>query len=62
MIVEAIIDKRGNVTDVKVIKGLGFGLSAEAEKAVKQWKFEPGTMNGEPVAVIFNLTVTFQLN
>ena len=61
VIVEAIIDKSGNVDQVRVIKGLPMGLSEEAERAVRQWKFRPGTMNGEPVAVIFNLTVNFQL-
>jgi len=29
--------------------------------AVRQWKFKPATLNGRPVAVYFNLTVTFQL-
>ncbi len=62
VVVEAIIDTHGNVQDVKVIKGLPMGLGIEAEKAVKRWKFKPGTLNGEPVAVIFNLTVTFQLD
>ena len=61
VIVEAVIDKNGNVDQVRVIKGLPMGLSEEAERAVRQWKFKPGTMNGEPVAVIFNLTVNFQL-
>ena len=61
VVVEAIIDTNGNVQDVRVIKGLPFGLSAEAEEAVKKWKFKPGTLNGEPVSVIFNLTVTFTL-
>jgi len=28
---------------------------------VKQWVFRPATFNGEPVAVIFNLTVNFRL-
>jgi protein TonB len=62
VIVEAIIDKQGNVDNVKVIKGLPAGLSEEAVKAVRKWKFRPGTMNGEPVTTIFNLTVQFQLN
>ncbi len=62
VVVEAIIDKNGNVDNVKVIKGLPAGLSEEAEKAVRRWKFRPGTLNGEPVDTIFNLTVTFKLN
>jgi len=62
VIVEAIIDKDGNVDHVKVLKGLPMGLSEEAESAVKKWKFRPGTLGGQPVDVIFNLTVNFTLD
>jgi TonB family protein len=61
VIVEAIIDKQGNVTNVKVLKGLPMGLDTAAADAVKKWKFEPATLNGKPVAVIYNLTVNFRL-
>jgi periplasmic protein TonB len=62
VIVEAIIDKQGNVDEVKIIKGLPMGLADEAVKAVRKWKFKPGTHNGQPVATIFNLTVNFRLD
>ncbi|MHB0969665.1 MAG: energy transducer TonB [Thermoanaerobaculia bacterium] len=62
VVVEAIIDRHGNVDRVKVIKGLPLGLSDAAADAVKKWKFKPGTMGGQPVDVIFNLTVTFTLD
>jgi TonB family protein len=61
VIVEAIIDKQGNVTNVKVLKGLPMGLDQAAVDAVKRWRFEPATLNGKPVAVIYNLTINFQL-
>jgi len=61
VIVEAIIDKNGNVDRVKVIRGLPMGLTESAVNAVKQWKFRPGTLNGRSVDVIFNLTVNFRL-
>ena len=61
VVVEAVIDKDGNVDKVKVIKGLPMGLSESAEEAVRGWKFKPGTLNGEPVDVIFNLTVNFTM-
>lgn len=61
VILEAIIDKTGHVDQVKVLKGLPMGLSDEAERAVRQWRFKPGTMNGQPVDVIFDLTVNFTL-
>ena len=61
VVIEATIDRNGNVDRVKVVKGLPMGLSEAAERAVKQWKFRPGTLNGQPVDVIFNLTVNFTL-
>lgn len=61
VIVQAIIDKAGNVTNVKVLKGLPMGLDQSAVEAIKKWKFDPATLNGKPVAVYYNLTVNFQL-
>lgn len=61
VIVEAIIDKNGNVDNVRVIKGLPMGLSEAAADAVRRWKFRPGMQHGRPVDVIFNLTVMFTL-
>lgn len=61
VIVQAIIDKQGNVTNVKVLKGLPMGLEEAAVEAIKTWKFKPATLNGKPVAVYYNLTVNFKL-
>jgi TonB family protein len=47
---------------VRVLKPLPFGLDQAAADAVQRWKFRPGTLNGQPVDVIFNLTVNFKLN
>jgi len=61
VIVQAIIDREGSVTNVKVLKGLPMGLEEAAVDAIKQWKFKPATLNGKPVTVYFNLTVNFKL-
>lgn len=61
VIVQAIINKQGKVENVKVLKGLPMGLEEEAVKAIKQWTFEPATLNGKPVDVYYNLTVNFRL-
>lgn len=61
VIVEAIVNKQGEVEQVKVLKGLPLGLNDQATEAVKKWRFHPGTLNGEPVEVIFTLTVNFTL-
>lgn len=61
VIVQAIIDKAGNVTAVKVLKGLPMGLDQATVDAIKRWRFKPATLNGKPVEVYYNLTVNFQL-
>jgi len=40
---------------------LPLGLDQSALDAVRKWKFRPGTLNGQPVPVIYNLTVIFRL-
>lgn len=59
VILEAVIDERGNVTSVRVVKGMAMGLEQAAIEAVSRWKFQPATLDGRPVAVYFNLTVNF---
>ena len=61
VIIEAIIDRNGNVSDARVLKPLPMGLDQAALEAVKRWKFRPGTLNNQPVPVIYNLTVNFRL-
>ncbi|HWN40577.1 MAG TPA: energy transducer TonB [Thermoanaerobaculia bacterium] len=61
VILEAIIDEQGNVTDVKVLKGLPAGLDQAAVKAVETWKFRPATLDGRPVPVYYTLTVNFTM-
>ncbi|PYQ51542.1 MAG: hypothetical protein DMF59_07485 [Acidobacteria bacterium] len=61
VIIEAIIDRNGYVTDARTLKPLPLGLDQSALDAVRKWKFRPGTLNGQPVPVIYNLTVIFRL-
>ncbi len=61
VIVEAVIDRQGNVTEARILKPLPMGLDLEALRAIRQWKFKPGTLNGQPVPVYYNLTVNFQI-
>lgn len=62
VVLEAVIDERGEVTELTVLKGLPFGLTESALRAVGQWRFDPSRLNGRPVAVLYNLTVRFELN
>jgi protein TonB len=61
VLLEAVIDAGGNVTGVKIVKPLTMGLDQEAVRAVRQWKFRPATLHGQPVAVFFQLAVTFEV-
>lgn len=61
VIVEATLDEKGRVTDVRVLKGLPLGLDAAAVEAVKTWRFKPATLNGKAVRVYYTLTVAFNL-
>lgn len=60
--VQAIVNKRGVVENVQVLKGLPMGLDQAAVDAVERWRFEPATLHGKPVDVYYTLTVRFQLN
>ncbi|GBC79716.1 hypothetical protein HRbin09_00942 [bacterium HR09] len=61
VILEIIVDKAGNVRDVRVLRGLGMGLTEAAVEAVRQWRYEPATLNGRPVEVYITVTINFRL-
>jgi TonB family protein len=59
VIIEARIGVDGGVEEAHVIKSIP-ALDQAALDAVKQWKFVPTLMNGEPVAVIMTVTINFE--
>ncbi len=61
VILQTIINTDGNVTDVKVLKGLPSGLTEAAVAAVSSWRFKPATLEGRPVAVYYLVTVSFSV-
>lgn len=56
-----IVDDHGNPRDIRVVRGLGFGLDAKAIEAVKQWRFQPAMKDGRPVNVQISVEVGFKL-
>jgi TonB family protein len=60
-ILNAVVDKEGNVSRIRLVRPLGMGLDENAMEALKTWRFRPGTYNGQPVAVEMNIEVAFNL-
>jgi protein TonB len=61
VIVDAVIDEHGNVVQARVVSGHPLLMDA-ALKAVLLWKYEPTTLNGQPVSVELQVQVHFNLN
>jgi TonB family protein len=60
VVLKAIIDKQGNVENLQLISGHP-ALVLAAIDAVKEWKYRPYMLNGEPVEVETQVMVTFRL-
>ena len=63
VLLECVVKPDGSVGDVKVVRSLDstFGLDLEAMKAARDWRFRPGMRQGEPVAVLVTIELTFTL-
>jgi periplasmic protein TonB len=60
VILEAEVDTRGYVKNVKVLRGHPL-FDESAMQAVKQWRYQPLLLNGEPTGFILTVTVSFTL-
>jgi protein TonB len=60
VILEMVIDARGLVESVRVLRPIHL-LDQAAVDAVRQWRFTPALLNGEPVPVVMTVTVKFSL-
>jgi protein TonB len=56
----AVIDKDGNIQNLQVVSGHPM-LAPAAIEAVKQWRYKPFLLDGQPLEVETTVTVTFQL-
>ncbi len=60
VVLHAIIDKDGKVAQLEVVSGHPLLVQAALD-AVKQWRYRPTLLNGEPVEVDTTITVTFTM-
>lgn len=63
VVVTFVVGITGEITDVQVLKGLGFGTEEEATRVVEQMpRWEPGRQNGRAVPVRYTLPIRFRIN
>ena len=57
-----VVDKQGNIGDIQVLKGIGFGCDEEAIRVLKASpKWSPGKQRGKPVKVRMSVPIHFIL-
>jgi TonB family protein len=61
VIVELRVGIDGRAKDLRVLRGLGFGLDQNALLAVRDWRFVPGKRNGLGVETLTQVDVEFDL-
>ena len=60
VLLHAIISREGTITSLEVVSGHPLLVQAALD-AVRQWRYRPTMLNGEPVEVETTVTVIFQL-
>lgn len=61
VVMELIVDDQGQVRDIKVIRGPGYGLDEAAVEAMKKVKFRPGRIGDKNVAVKLRYKYVFEI-
>lgn len=60
--VEFVVEKDGSLTDIKVVRDLGFGTGAEAIRMLKSApRFKPGVQNGKTIRVRYSLPIMLDI-
>jgi protein TonB len=60
VVMEAVLDTSGRVTQLRVIQSVPL-LDQAALDAVRQWRYTPTMLGGNPVSVLMTITIRFQL-
>ena len=55
----AVINEQGDVTCVRVLRGLPLGVTDAAVEALQSSKFEPARANGTPISGCYRVEMSF---
>jgi TonB family protein len=50
VIVEVTIDSQGNVVETRILQAIGHGIDEKIMATLRQWHYQPATLDGVPVA------------
>lgn len=50
VVIEVTIDSSGNVVETKIVEAIGHGIDEKIEATLRQWHYQPATLDGVPVA------------
>jgi TonB family protein len=59
-VVSMVVDEKGVPSNLKIVRSAGADIDSNVIAAVRQYRFQPGTLNHEPTAVPVNLEITIQ--
>jgi protein TonB len=56
-----VVEKDGSLTDIKVLRDIGYGTGKEAIRVLSKCpRWNPGIQNGKPVRVLYSLPIQIQ--
>ena len=61
VVLHAIISREGRIEELEIVSGHPLLVQAAVD-AVRQWRYRPTFLNGEPVEIETSITVTFRLS
>ena len=59
VVMDVVVDKRGYISSLEVVKGAHPILDEAARRAVEQWKYQPYRIKGKPRDIKFSIVLDF---
>jgi TonB family protein len=60
VVIRTTIDERGRVSHMDIVSG-PMALRQAAQDALRQWRYQPSLLNGQPISVQMEVTIRFRL-
>jgi TonB family protein len=61
VILELVVERDGSVSSARPLRSLPMGLTEAAIEAARSWRYQPATLDGQPVSVFLAAAVVFSI-